>query len=206
MPLVTVADVAAHLNWSASDTSKYTGEMQHFIDGITPVVESITGPVNSATFDEWYDGGYPIILVLHPPILTIQTVTEAFGANTVRTLTEQPLDGVSAVNAYGYTFDPSTGEITRRVSGWASPFTRGRRNIRVQYTAGRATVPENIRLGTLDLIRSTWVASQQVGPQHGFNPSAGDAAPSDGAWVRGFFVPNWVMEQLAPSQHNFGIA
>ena len=160
MSLVTIADVTGHLNWSAAQATTYTAEMQHFIDGVTPVVEGIVGSVTPTAWDEWYDGGAPLLLVLHPPIQTITAVTETFGSNVIRVLSNQPLDGISAVDAYGYTFDAESGEITRRVSGIASWFAMGRRNIHVQYTSGRAVVPENIRLGTLELIRFNWQPQQ----------------------------------------------
>jgi hypothetical protein len=204
--LVTVADVADELNWSAAQTTAYTAEVQHFIDAITPVIEGIVGPVSSTPYDEWHDGGYPILLLLHPPVLAITTITEAFGANTVRVLSNQPLDGVSAVDSYGYTADLESGEITRRISGRAAPFTPGRRNIHVVYTAGRSVTPENIRLGALELIRVNW-QPQQGGNRPGYSTGAGvDGLEVEGAWRMGFFVPNRVMELLAPSRHSWGLA
>jgi len=205
MSIVTITDVAAHLRWTASQTIEYTAQMQGFIDGVDPVIESIVGAVNSAAYDEWYDGGAPILLVMHPPILTITSVTETFGSNVIRTLTEQPLDGIHSVDAYGYTWDPEPGEITRRISGMAAPFASGRRNVHVVYNAGRAVVPPNVRLGALELIRLTW-KSQQGGPRPGFVASPGDLQPSEGEWRMGYFVPNWVMEMLAPSRRSWGIA
>lgn len=206
MSIITLADVAAHLNWTSDQQSRYAMEAQGFIDGATPVVESIVGPVDSASYDEWYDGGAPILLTLHAPILSITSVTETFGSNVIRTLTYQPLDGISSVDAYGYTWDAETGEITRRVSGMAAPFALGRRNIHVIYSAGRAVIPGNIRLGMLELVRLTWWRSQQGGNRPGFVASPGDTAPTEGEWRMGFFLPNAVMEMLSPSRHGFGIA
>jgi hypothetical protein len=206
MPIVLLDDVATHLNWTAAQTDRYAAEVQGFIDGASVVVESISGSTNATAYDEWHDGGASSILTLHQPILSITSVTETFGANVIRTLAFQPLDGVSPVDAYGYTFDPESGEITRRVSGIAAPFAYGRRNIHVVYQAGRASTPANIRLGMLELIRLTWWRSQQGGQRTGFVESPEDAAPTQGEWRMGFFVPNAVMEMLIPSRHNFGIA
>lgn len=206
MSLVTVSDVAAHLNWSAAQQTQYSAEIQHFIDAIQPVVEGIAGAVASAPYDEWHDGGTPLILALHPPIMSITSVTETFGANVIRTLTPQALDGVTPVDAYGYTFDAESGEITRRVSGIAAPFAMGRRNVHLVYTAGRSSTPENVRLGALELIRINW-QPQQGGNRPGYSAGSGvDDMPVDGSWRMGFFVPNRVMEILAPSRHSWGVA
>lgn len=203
--LVTVDDVAGHLNWDDTQKTKYATEMATFISAVTPVVEDITGPVVSRQFDEWYDGGSPIIVLDNTPVTQVTTVTETFGANVIRTLTLQQLDGQTPVDAYGYTIDLVTGTLVRRVSGMSGPFARGRRNVHVVYTAGygaaTTNVPANIRLGALELIRVNWQ------PQQGGNrPPMGVIDPQVGDSMRlGFFVPNRVMELLSPTRGSYGI-
>lgn len=204
--LVTISDVADHLNWDTAQQTKYAAEMAGFISAVTAVVEDITGPVVTRDYDEWYDGGSPIIVLDNVPVTAVTTVTETFGANVIRTLTLQQLDGVTPVDAYGYTIDMETGTLVRRVSGMTGPFAGGRRNVHVVYSAGygaaTANVPPNIWLAALELIRVNWQ------PQQGGNrPAMGVIDPQVGDSMRlGYFVPNRVMELLAPTHGSYGIA
>lgn len=204
--LVTIDDVAAHLNWSDNEKTKQQTEMARFISAVTAVVESITGPVSARDYDEWYDGGAPLIMLNYSPVISVTKVTETFGANVIRDLTEQPLDGVTPVDAYGYTVDLQTGTLIRRVSGMTGPFAGGRRNVHVTYTAGYGAVPANVSLGALELIRINW-QPQQGGNRPGYTSTSGvDEMQVDGSWRMGYFVPNRVMELLAPTRNTFGIA
>lgn len=209
--LVTLSDVATHLNWSTAEQSQYAGPMARFISACTTVVEKISGPVVQRSYDEWYTGGKPRIQLDNYPVVgPMPLVTESFGANTIWTLTEQPLDGSSGFNAFGYTIDRPTGQLIRRFSGVASPFAMGARNVHVQYTAGMcantASVPPNIAQAALELIRINW---QPV--QAGNVPQFGTAAGVDQLDVAesmhmGWFIPPRVLEVLKPNANRFAIA
>jgi hypothetical protein len=75
----------------------------------------------------------------------------------------------------------------------------------VNYTAGYAAVPQNVRLGTLELLRVNWQQTQQGGrPQYGSGGFGADDLV--GYQVLGYFVPNRVRELLAPSRRAPSIA
>lgn len=200
--LITIGDVAAHLNWDSTQQGKCGPEMARFISAVTPVVEHIIGPVVAQPFDEWFDGGGPQI-ILRRPVISVSLLTESAG-NSLYTLTSEPLTDPG--DGYGYTLDSVTGAVTRRRSGIASAFADGTQNVHVIYTAGMcadtSTVPANVALAALELIRINW-QPQQGGnrPQMGANDT-----PVADAMHMGFFVPNRVMELLRPNVSSVGIA
>lgn len=202
--LVAIGDVASHLNWDSAQQTKYATEMARFISAVTPVVERITGPVVQRAYDEWFDGGGQQI-ILRKPVVTVTLLTEASGGNSIQTLTNEPL--TAAGDGYGYTVNNDTGVVTRRANGIAAAFAAGVENIHAQYTAGlcadTGSVPANIALGALEIIRVNWQ------PQQGGNrPTMGTVDPNvaDGLRMMGFFLPNRVMELLQPNVSSLGIA
>jgi len=159
--LVSPEEVRAHLRISPASWTTYQTRLLSWIAASRVLIEDEVGSLALTTYDEWYDGGAATIMLLESPIASVTSVTETFGANVVRTLTMQPIDGQQAVNAYGYTADYATGQLVRRVTGIAAPFALGRRNVHVVYAAGTAGVwRENYRLANLEQLRIWWLASQ----------------------------------------------
>ena len=170
--LVSFEEVRAHLRISTVKAATYRDRLLGWIQASRVLIEDIVGSLTVTAYDEWYDGGSAVIMLLESPIASIMSVTETFGANVVRTLTLEPIDGATPVNAYGYTADYDTGQLIRRVTGIAAPFALGRRNIHVVYAAGeRGPWRENIRLANLETLRVWWLASQD----------GNDPAPLSGA-------------------------
>ena len=62
--LVTLADAKTKLGVTGTARD---GEIQDLVDGLTPVVESYTGPVISVDCDEWHDGGNWQIQTMRAP-------------------------------------------------------------------------------------------------------------------------------------------
>lgn len=189
---VTAAEAKTQL--SKTDTVDDT-ELQGFVEAITAVVESITGPIAATSYTESIDGGESTIALRHLPVVSVTSITEYQGNNAV-TLTEAttPAGATSGLN---YSLDKATGVITRLSGpGWAYPFFVGTRNIVVTYTAGYATAPANVRLAALELIRENWTQSKNGGrrPQ-----------TDDGYTINGWFVPNRVHELLRPNAQIPGI-
>lgn len=209
--LVTLDDVAAHLNWNAQQQAAQAAEMGHYISAATPLIEDIVGPVVQRAFDEWHDGGSSRIILDNTPVVSVASVSESYGANMVFTLDQETLDSGSFLSAYAYTFDAATGLLVRRASGMAGRFASGVRNVRIQYTAGlcpdTASVPANIRLATLELVRINW-QPQQGGNRPGYGGTTGgmDAVNVSDPLKLGFFVPGRVMELLKPNANKFGLA
>lgn len=195
MSIASLAEAREYLNFTA-DTS-HDAELQRFIDAADPVIEDIVGPVNTVQVTEWYDGGRPYIVLRQNPVISVDSVTEYSGATgTLLTVTTSPTDAGS----WTYTFDPD-GILYRVTSAGSSFFARGATNVKVVYTAGRASVPANIKLAALELIRHLYQSTQQGGrPQFG-------GAGEEGPWApAGFAVPTRVIELLAPHRRERRIA
>lgn len=193
--IVTLAaDVMPHLNMTQVPADGGL-ELQGFIASATVVIEDIVGHVVPATFDEFYDGGNTTIRLRELPLLTVASINEVIGLTTY-SLTNQPVG--QPVDNFAYTIDSlRLGVITRRsASSTPYPFFGNTSNIEVVYTAGRLTVPANIRLATLELIREWFQNGQQgYGKQTSYAPA--EASDSDDAWSTtpaGYMVPNRVKQ------------
>lgn len=195
--LVTLTDVHNHLNIPTADTSHDT-ELQGFIDAAQPVVEDVVGPVVNVTLDEWYDGGGMFLSVRHRPIVSVTSVTEYIGTSTY-TLTQCATPDLGTT--YSYSFETSGQIVRRSAGGGMRAFPDGTSNVRVVYVAGRATVPANIRMGTLEVIRHNYQLGQQGG-----RPAFGGGA-EDVAWTpSGFAIPTRAIEWLTPNRRHPSIA
>lgn len=196
MGIASLAETKDYLNIPTADTS-HNDEMQRFIEAADPVIEDIVGPVTPATFDELYDGGRSWIVFRHNPVISIEAVTEYAGTSPT-TLTSAATPDL--ITSSSYVFDPD-GILYRVTAAGSSHFSAGANNIRVQYTAGRAVVPPNIKLGALELIRHLYQSTQQGGrPQF-------SGAAEDLPWApAGFAVPTRVIELLAPYRRERRIA
>lgn len=202
--LVSLDDVKTHLN--ITDTTD-DAELQTFIDAAQAPVEDVVGLVIQRTLDEWYDGGDPTILLRHIPVTSVTSVTEFIGHTPIN-LTEQPLSDPLG-DGYGYTVESPAGIVTRRgvmtvnpptINPWfvgnPVPFYPGVRNIRIQYVAGQATVPSNVQMGTLEVIRHAWETQRGLTsglPLPGYDEQM-VPTPS------GFLIPYRAMEYLKPSR------
>jgi hypothetical protein len=198
--LVDLASVKAHLNMPATDT-RQDDELQGFILAAADLARYHCGPFLPETHTQFFDGYRPTIVPDWRPLISVLSCTEYYGLSAYL-LTEQPLDGQQ--NAFAFTADYQTGQITRRTfGGGAGLFAAGDKNIKLVYTAGRKSVPFTVRLGTLELIRHLWQLTQQGGrPKFG---SAGSDS-SDSVVPTGFALPLRVIELWSPERRPPGIA
>lgn len=200
--LIDLASVKSHLGMNETDTRK-DDALQGFILAAADLARDHCGPFLPEQHTQWFDGGSARVLPDWLPVLTVQSCTEYYGLSAFA-ITEQPLGG--QMNAFAFTADYSTGELTRRTfGGEAAYWARGAKNIKVVYTAGRAEdVPYTVRLGALELIRHLYQLTQQGGRPK-FSGSAMDG--SDGpAVLTGFAIPARVLELWAPYRRAPGIA
>jgi hypothetical protein len=199
--IVDVTSVKLHLNMPVSDTSQ-DAELQGFIDAASELARDVVGPLFPESHTQAFDGGTTSITVDWLPLASVTSVTEYYGLSAY-TLTEQALGGQS--NAFGYTVDYATGQLTRRTMGGdAAIFASGSKNIVVQYVSGRSgVVSPTIRLGALELIRHLWQLTQQGG-RPAFGGSGLDA--SDGMVPTGFALPARVLELWQPYRRPPGVA
>lgn len=157
--LVSVTDAKNHINKS----STYSGddnELRGFIDAAGEVVDYLCGPTVNRTVVEYHDGGDEQIFPDAWPVVDVTEVVETWPGGPAYTL-NRLASLVGSGTGYDYTFDPSTGAITRRVNSWTRPFAPGLGNVKVTLTAGRVQPwPARIRLASLDLIAHLWRTSQ----------------------------------------------
>lgn len=198
--LLTLAETRLHLNLPVADDSHNT-EIQGFIDAAAPVIEDVVGNVTGTTYtaEEYDSHGLAFIVLRHVPVFSVTSVVE-YWANTAYTLT--PVADPSLGVAYSYTIDLGSGRIVRRDSNAGTRnFPIGPGAVRATYVAGRATVPANVRLGALELVRHNYQMSQQGG-----RPAFGGAS-EDVSWTpSGFAIPTRVYEWLAASRTAPGMA
>ena len=169
--LVSVAEAKDHLNASGI-TAANEEELRFHVLTASQVVEDLIGPVARRTITEVVTpiGGK---LWLRPPVISVSSVTSAYGYTATYTVGDLYVDGESGVVHYG------AGGST-----FAYPVT-------VTYVAGRAVVPAPIRMAVLDLIRINWR------PQQGGNYSAFDEVAGGPSVMRlGYFVPRNIEEGL----------
>lgn len=181
-------------------STAHNDELLEFVAAVTPIIEDIVGPIVPRPCDEWYDGGWSSIVLLTTPVKSITSVTESWGAGTTRILLEQVLDGAGPFDTYGYTIDKTSGTLTRRVSGVASAFAGGRRNIHVVYVAGQPVAP-NVLLAAKEQLRFLWQFARQ---------STHPGMANDDTEVEytdaGYAVPRRVIELCAGQLRGPGIA
>lgn len=169
--LITLDDVHAHLNIPASDIS-HDVELQGFIDAATAAISYATGPVQPTVYSETRDGGSPVIMLDHPPIITVNSVIEYVG-QVARTLTAQAPG--ATVDNYGYSLDDAvSGKLVRRSSaGTPMPFWGGPGAIVITYTAGIVSIPADVRMAALEDLRGLYQQTQQGGAVGGGQIGAG---------------------------------
>ncbi|MCW7941691.1 hypothetical protein AAW14_06520 [Streptomyces hygroscopicus] len=197
--LVDIASVRAHLNMP--DTSQ-DDELQGFILAAADLARDVVGPVLPEQHTQVFDGGVTTVVPDWLPLASVQSATEYYGLSAFP-LTEQALG--SQMNAFAFTADYSTGQITRRTfGGEPAMFAVGAKNIKLVYTAGRGgTVPYAVRLGALELIRHLWQLTQQ-----GLRPRLGPQGLDEDSRLvpSGFALPQRVLELWQPSKRPPGIA
>lgn len=204
--LVTLADLKSYLDIPSSDTSQ-DGNLTRQINGVTPVVESITGPIIVREFEEWHDGGQVYIMLRRRP-------STALGTSPVLTLVacseyagpiEWPLAVISSPDKgqmYSCMLDTNLARVVRRTAGGGvQAFPAMPQAVHVIYAAGQATVPGNVYQGTLELIRVNFETTQAVGRGRRAVADETDTGPP-----LGFFVPRRVRELLAPTRRHPSIA
>lgn len=194
--VVTIDEAKQFLNITVTT---FDTELASFITAASQMWINRVGPVGSAAFDEWYDGGVPQIALRHVPIQSVTSVVESYGSTVHYTLTEQVLDGSVSMDAWGYTIDTTTGMLTRRATGVAVPFAPGRRNVHVQYSAGYTAVPEDIKHAVFLLIMHFWQT------QRGGSKRPGQGGTDDWRPDFAFTWPSRV-EEIAASYRLPGIA
>jgi hypothetical protein len=200
--LIDLPSVKSYLRIPITDTSN-DDALQGFILASAEIARDFCGPFTPEQHTQFFDGGNTTIVPDWLPLLSVQSCTEYYGLSTF-VITEQPLG--FQMNAFNFTADYTTGALTRRTFGGEAAFwARGAKNVKLVYTAGRATdLPFSVRLGTLEIVRHLFQLTQLSGRTR-FGGSALDGVDSPPV-PTGFAVPQRVLELWAPHRRAPGFA
>lgn len=161
--LVSIADALAQVSGSNVPTETKAA-MPLYVATATYVIERLAGPVLLATRTKVYDGRRNLLLPATNAVVTSIT-----------------MDG-SVLDPSSYTVDDEAGIIY-------GSFGSERQSVTVAYQVGGSTVPANIQLAALELVRHLWQSSRQSG-----RPGAMNAAADTVSTPFGFAVPKRVVE------------
>lgn len=201
--LVSLTDLKQAMRILPSDRSHDVRILQ-LLDGLTPVIEGITGPILPRMISETYDGGFAYISLRRRPVIEVSEVTEYRGP------IPYSLNQVSTpdkAGIYAYMFQPPGRIVRRTAGGGISTFPPGPDQVFVTYKAGYLVTPPNVREAAMDLTRIHYQTSEQG--RHPAFAAGGAADLSEnlpGAMQLGFFVPQRIREMLSPSRRHPSVA
>lgn len=174
----------------ASDTTADADLTATYIPATTSIVESVIGPVMTATGQQWICDGGSTSYLLPSSCTAVTAVTES---------------GTTLVALNDYTVNLSSGIVTRGSVAQPYIFLPGQQNVVITYSAGFAAaavnVPANIKLGARIILRQIWLADRIGRPQMGSVDMQTVDTP-----VGGFAVPRRALEVLAGSRTVPGFA
>ena len=175
-------------------------ELEGYIAAATEIIRDMVGPIGVETHTQYFTGGASTIVPDWLPLVSVISCTEYYGLSAFP-VTEQPLG--AQMNAFAFTVDYTTGELTRRTfGGEAALWAIGAKNVKLVYTAGFLTIPYGVRLAALRLIQHWYSQFKQMRARPGMR-GGGDGESST---PMGFAVPDAVVELLAPWRRPPGIA
>lgn len=168
MATVDLAAVKAHLNITGPDDDT---ELETFLNAALAMVTTVVGPLSgSATgrcvsvFDMLAGSVMPLPTM---PVQSVETITGIWDP--------------TPLTVSDYTLDSATGLMYGVPPGVYV----------VDYTAGWATLPDDLALGILELVRHLWLSQRGGGVRTGLGQP-------DVASPMSYAIPNRVLELLAP--------
>lgn len=151
-------------------------ELQTYIDALPAVIEGFVGVVEEREITDTISGGGPALAVLHPPLVSVTSLSGPGTAPVAYTSDRLALDGPAGV-------------ISRADGGH---FPNGAYT--VTYTAGRPTVPPTIKLAALVLLQHLW--RTQRASRGGLAGGGDDFSVTEPIPGFGYAVPHRVMQLL----------
>ena len=148
MSVVTLAEAKTHLNITATTNDT---ELQAFIDRAEAALGQRVGPLGPISKTERVPGWRTVLRLSFTPVISLTTVTSVEG-------TQVPVGQLTALSGGRVEFT--------QVGYFPSRFYD------VTYQAGRSTLPDDLKLAVLELVRHLW------GTQRGGSVRPG-SAPSD---------------------------
>lgn len=175
--VLTLADAEAEIG--GQDDALLAG----YITSVSRLLDAACGPIVEREVTDQLDGGGETVALTQWPVVAVTSVVEYQGTSAVPLTEETAATGPSA----GFVVDAATGLLRRRIGKSDGRFFAGRRNVVVDYRAGRyATtyeVDERFRRAAIITLRHLWTAEQGMGTVT-FGP---DGRPLVGAT---FALPN----------------
>lgn len=154
-------DVMPHLRIASSSVAVDDGVLLSTVLAAEGVVAQRCGPLVPTSVTSVVSGG-PVLALPRMPLISVESATGDGGTVTT-----------------GFT-------VTDPRGGLAKNLALSARTWSVTYTAGWATVPDDLRLGVLELVRHLW------------RPQLGSMARQVEEAGPGYLIPNRVTELLAP--------
>ena len=171
--LITLEFALTGLNYTGTVAAR-DADVTAYIQAATPIIESLTGPLLSATVTRRFNGG-------KSGILLNDRIGSAASVTAVR------VDGTAVT---GFTVDAASGIIYASNS---VPFNGGFNNVEVDLSVGMATIPPALQMAARELV----VAMVQGGKQGPITPfdiaGGGDTFTPDD-----FLIPRRVRQLCAP--------
>lgn len=133
MSVVTVDEAKVHLNIGAVTT--FNAELQTFLDGVEGALGMEVGPLGAVAKTERVRGCRRVLQLNYPPVILLTTVTATDGT-VVSTSLLTPT---------------SHARVEYLQGGWFPA-----RFYDVVYQAGRSSLPSDLRLAVLELLRWVW--------------------------------------------------
>lgn len=178
MPLVSLADVKAHLNIATTADDE---ELRRTLAVATEMAERhCNRALRRKTVVESYDGDTCALLLRQAPVLSVTTVVE----------------NGTTLTATDYTLDAAAGILYRGSATASFEWIDGRQVVTVTYVAGYTDPPQSAQQAVLELARHLWQTQRGnvALPTLGGVDDYAYAANSGQAWS----LPNRVRELLAP--------
>ncbi|MGW0821832.1 hypothetical protein [Streptomyces sp. NPDC002845] len=182
--ILSLADAKKHVNITGT---RDDDELRFWNNATTRAVEFYTGPVIARSVTEDHDVGRTRVLALRQvPALSLTTVAAVLDSGTSYAVADLDLDG-------------DTGIVRRKDGGWlCGP-------LRATYTAGRASIRENITAGARIILEHLW-RTQRAGRRGGLAGGGDDYSVTEPIPGLGYAVPNRAVELLAPDRLPPGVA
>jgi hypothetical protein len=170
---IVIPDVRNHLNIT---DGKYDDELANFLNAAVAAISQVVGPLEPTTVTRSVPGGWRLILP-DAPVVSVTSVTPVGTGLTALDLADLDFNLGAGLVDYG--------------SGSAFPYSR----YTVVYVAGRTTLPADLRLAVLELVRHYWVTQRGATSMPGspVGDSYGNTVPG-----AAYAMPFRVSELLAP--------
>ena len=141
--IVTLSEAKAHLNQT---TAANDGEVSALVTAATAFIERHIGPVVQQTVTETVTPATSGLIFLSGPVISITSMTAAYGYPATYTVADWFPDGSSIRAGYGKGSSYDWWPVT------------------VTYVGGYVTVPGDIRQATLDYIKWRWLSQRGATP------------------------------------------